>query len=225
MQSTTFYLENGKINSRRDEHGNDSYEMLYEIPVLPAYAITHYHIDALRSSLDGEVTFPPSSIVGSQVIIPGADGVSFKYMYHAPVLTIYHIGIRDYQLLFPDIGDVALRKRMGEFMEEADKTFSEGAWLSFVIMAGAVFEGRLADLLKNYGDGLGGLIKKIVKLEVMENSEVEVIESVKNYRNLVHAGKYIGDLYVTRNAAMTVRLMLDDYIKKDWLRMKREIKG
>ena len=219
MQSTTFYLENGKINSRRDEYGNDSYEMVYEIPVLPAYAITHYHIDALRSSLDGEVTFPPSVIVGPQVIIPGADGVSFKYMYHAPVLTIYYIGIRDYKLLFPDIGDSALRERMGEFMEEADKTFSEGAWISFMIMAGAVFEGRLAYMLNSYNVPHGGLVSEVEKLEMMEDEEIEVIKSVKDYRNLVHAGKYKENLKVSRNSAMTVRLILDEYIKKDWSRL------
>jgi hypothetical protein len=58
-------------------------------------------------------------------------------------IVIFYHGIRDYGLLFPSITPLTLQARMGEFYREAEIAFDAAAWLTFMLMCGALFEGIL----------------------------------------------------------------------------------
>jgi len=109
-------------------------------------------------------------------------------------------------------------------MEEAEKTFEESSWLSFTIMTGSVFESLLVDLTNELKLPFGALINKITSHNLFDAVELETLSFVKEARNLVHAGRY-DDAYITRDKAMSVRLPLDEFLRKDWVEIKNRYSG
>jgi hypothetical protein len=59
------------------------------------------------------------------------------------LLTIYHSGIKDFELLFPHVTDSSLRARIGVFAEQASNCFQSKSWVSYCLIVGGVLEGLL----------------------------------------------------------------------------------
>ncbi len=191
----------------------------YRIPILPAYAIASYTIQGIKTSVDGDVTSVDSDINEDIVTVHGVDQITHMLSPPESTLIINYLGIRDYQAFFPCFEDLSLKARAAEFMEEADKTFDEGVWLSFVLMAGGVLESFLVDLTGDKRSTFGGLITKVKDKEYFSELEMEALHEASSARNIVHAGKY-NKPYVSRDKAMTVRLALEQLLRKDWEQIK-----
>lgn len=127
-------------------------------------------------------------------------------------LVIHYHGIRDYKLLFPFIVDTSLQERLGNFYREAEISFENSAWLSFMLMCGAIFEGMLFAKL---GQGITfySLINAARQINLIDADEESIMTQVRLYRNLVHAKKH-SEPYVSRVYAMDARTTLDKLIKK-----------
>ena len=129
-------------------------------------------------------------------------------------LAITYTGIRDYSLLFPHVKNEALRNRLGQFAEEADKAFDEAAWMSFVLMAGAVIEGML---MARFGKKLGfyDLINQAGDKGILSPEEQAQAHQVRDARNLVHAGRFEKP-FVDRKLAMDTYIVYDRLLKRRW---------
>jgi len=183
MKSTHFDLINPIYGG--SEYG-EVYERSwakFEVPTLPAYSIINHTIDGTSVNVDAGTFALESEVVGSCVKIPGVDRFKSTFFPSVPVLTIYHFGVRDYSLLFPSIKNDELRIRVGCFMEEADKTFEQGAWLSFVVMACGVFEGVLADIVGDHKSTFGKILKAVEEKGFLDSMEFNALTLAKNLRN------------------------------------------
>ena len=221
MKSTIFVLANPDLHSENDEHGFIKSWGNYKVPVLPAYAIQNYTIQGIQLNLDGGTNAIESVIVGDTVVIYGVDDLVLAFNPTEPTLVVNYLGIRDYQPFFPHFENQSLRERAAKFLEEADKTFEESSWLAFAMMAGAVFESLLFDMAGDKRDSFGPLIGKVKKKDIFNSMEIAALETANNARNLVHAGRH-GDPYITREKAMTVRVVLEQFLRYDWAEIKRE---
>jgi hypothetical protein len=209
MKSKIFVIE----RPTRIPNQSEAPEAEYRLPVLPAYAIEYAEL-RVTSSWDG---------LGQTVLLEGRglkmDGdkiiwTSYKpgiFGEPAPITLIvnYH-GIRSYELLFPTVRSSERLDRLAKFYEEADKTFEEGAWLSFLTMCGAVFEGLLFDRL-NQDFTYDELAKEALTQKVINYSEYMALERVRVLRNRVHIGR-ADEAYPVRADAMDIRKVLDDMI-------------
>lgn len=222
MKSTHFVLDNPSYNSTKNKSGFEESFVEFKVPTLPAYSITNHSIDGVNINVDGVTTPTASVIVNDRVIIHGVNKLINTLRPSTPILTIYHFGIKDYSLMFPEINNSVLRKRVGLFMEEADKSFEQEAWLSFVVMAGSVFEGLLSDLLGDYDSTFGKLVSRVDELNLLDDYEVSILKDAVSFRNHVHAGRY-EEKTAERKAAMGIRVQLDQFIKKDWCRIKTSL--
>ena len=117
-------------------------------------------------------------------------------------MQISYFGIKDYSLLFPFMENTKLTNRLALFYEEAEEAFKNKSWLSFALMAGAVFEGVLYDLI---GEDLGfdKLIKKAEKLGYIYSEMSDIFHLTRNARNLVH-GKKFEKNYISRKNAFEI---------------------
>lgn len=186
------------------------------VPTLPAYAIefadlipptnleTGYEppIEGIDFTIDGdEVIWRGHRLLG---ILNSAHGI-FRLIVH------YH-GIRDYKALFPFVSDEALRTRLGEFYEEAETVFENGAWLSFSLMCGAIYEGLLTAHPNVAGDSFAEMIRNAEENETLTKEDVALMEFARKCRNLIHASK--SNLpNVTRIKAMDLRISMDKLIQ------------
>lgn len=228
MKSAFFKLTNPEYSSETDEHGFYRCWARFRVPVLPAYAILNYTIQGVTSryngltgELDGAVDAIESGIVDDVVILYGIDDLTQRLMPTDPTLVINYLGIRDYQKFFPHFENQLLRERAAQFLEEADKTFEEASWLAFAMMAGAVFESLLFDIVGDTRVGFGSLINKIKAAKVFEEMELAALQIACDARNLIHAGRY-GDVYITREKAMRVRVVLEQFLRNDWGKIKEK---
>ena len=105
-----------------------------------------------------------------------------------------------------------MRVRLGEFYREAELNFDGGAWLSFALMCGAIFEGILYAKLE-INKGFKELIKAAFTDSKITSQTRDIMDMVREYRNLVHSNKY-KDPYITRANALDIRTTLDKLIKK-----------
>jgi hypothetical protein len=211
MKTTMF---GGEHMSMRSYDQYDRVTIL-SVPTLSAYAVEF-----------GEFTPPADLDVGYRALYLSSDFTITEdvLLFHSPFsvkfsglercrLAIHYHGIRDFARLFPQVSETALRDRLGQFYEEADITFDRGAWLSFALMAAAVYEGllgwRLGDPKGNFSD----LIKRGVKDGIITELESRILEDARASRNLVHAGRFV-EPSVTRLRAMNMRTVLDSLIRK-----------
>jgi len=219
MKTAYFTLSNPKFDSERTNVGFEKCWATYQIPILPAYAIASYTIQGLKVTDDGDVSAINSSIMGEVVKVEGLNQLTHMLGPEESTLIINYLGIKDYKCFFPQFENDDLKCRAAEFMEEADKTFDEGSWLSFVLMAGGVLESFLVDITDDKQSTFGNLIKQIEQKHLFSKEEIGVLRDASKARNLVHAGKFKKP-YVSRGVAMSVRLTLEQMLRKDWHSIK-----
>lgn len=193
----------------------------YRIPVLPAYTILSYTVQGINAGSEGGVNLRGNEIVGDTVVIHGMNELATIFGTQDLTLVINYLGINSYEKFFPHFDDDSLRERSAQFLEEADKTFEESSWFAFVMMAGAVFESFLVDMLGDEESTFGLLINKVRELSVFTNREVAALDDAKEARNIIHAGRH-DEPYVTREKAMNVRLVLEQFLRSDWLEIKQK---
>lgn len=207
MDTTLFDLDYG--SARREHKGNKDI-VIFTISTLPAYAIEYsdFLINGLGGHKEGDLVKEESiyEIRGNEILCKVAD-VSYD---DALRLVVFYHGIRDYRLLFPSVADIGLVERLALFYEEAEKNFESGAWLSYALMCGAIYEGLLFNKL-------GKNMKfQILIAEALDNHidkrTADIMERARNFRNLVHANRF-SEAYVSRVDAMDMRTTMDKLIK------------
>ena len=204
MKSTIFNLN---VTASTCVHKNPSDNVhIYEftIPILPAFAVEYFTLQfgAISCFPDEQDSIQNDKLT----VVPGysLDELDSKLVIH------YH-GIRDYTLLFPFVTNNSLQERLGNFYREAEITFENASWLSFMLMCGAIFEGILFAKLgqnKSFND----LIRDASHQGLIDTHTVSIMDKVRGYRNLVHANKHT-DQYVSRMDSMDTRITLDKLIK------------
>lgn len=210
MKSTAFTERHVRIGSLSEP---DSEEHLV-VPTLSAYAVEY-----------SEFTPAPHLDYGMTVLYQDTDyrilGDRLYFRHAIPFvhgglsscrLVIHYHGIRDYALLFPQISDQGLRTRLGQFYEEAETAFEYRAWLSFALMAAAVYEGLLGWCLHNTDAGLHQLTVMAVEKGVLSEHEAATVDCARTNRNLVHASKS-HKKWLTRSNAMDMRTVMDKLVR------------
>jgi hypothetical protein len=195
----------------------DEYDRItiVSVPTLSAYAVEF-----------GEFTPPADPDIGYRALYLSSDftiaedTLSFRSPFSVKFggfercrLVVHYHGIRDFARLFPQVPEPALRDRLGQFYEEADITFDRGAWLSFALMAGAVYEGLLGWRLGQVNGKFSDLIHRGVKDGIITERESRILQDAQESRNLVHAGRF-GEPSVTRANAMDMRMVMDTLVRK-----------
>lgn len=214
MKSQQFILE--KCLSTPDQFERNIKAAEYLVPVLPAYAIDYAEL-IVPPDLDG--------VSETRILIDhGFEIEKDKVLWHSyrqpifgdiePILIIHYHGIRDYKLLFPAISSEIRMQRLANYYEEADKCFETGAWLSFMMMCGAVFEGLLFDSIgSSNAKKFNELITKAANQNLITSDEQNLIDKVREYRNIVHLDNS-EDRYVSRADVMDTRKILDLIIQR-----------
>ena len=179
--------------------------VVFKVPTLPAYAIEHsdFSINGLGSNKEGDAYF----INGDEVLCEENDVAARDSLR----LIIYYHGIRDYRLLFPSVENAGLVARLANFYEEAEN-FDNGAWLSYALMCGAIYEGLLFDKLAA-NETFAVLTRKALVGGLIDRATSNVMDKARNFRNLVHANRF-HEVYVSRADAMDMRTTVDKLIKK-----------
>ncbi|PZO37291.1 MAG: DUF4145 domain-containing protein [Pseudanabaena frigida] len=207
MNSTIFDLDFSAPTCIHQDLPNDRHRYELTISTLPAFAIEYFtfQFGVLSSFPDGN-----DSIYNDKLTIHTESeltGLDSKLVIH------YH-GIRDYKLLFPFIVDASLQERLGNFYREAETSFENSAWLSFMLMCGAIFEGMLfAKLGQPNGSKFHQLITNARQSSLIDTGTESIMNKVRGYRNLVYANRH-NDPYVSRIDVMDTRTTLDKLIKK-----------
>jgi hypothetical protein len=195
----------------------DAYDRVESVVVstLSAYAIGYaeftppseldsgHHV--LHSGADFDIT-------GEQIIFRSVFGLKFGG-FETSRLVIHFHGIRDHALLFPQVTEPQLKARLGAYYQEADVTFENGAWLSFVLMSAAIYEGLLAWKLQRQDDKFVRLIETARTGGIIDAREYNILNMARKHRNLVHASRY-QEPWVERVTAMDMRTTLDGLIRK-----------
>jgi hypothetical protein len=127
-------------------------------------------------------------------------------------LLVHYHGIRDFGLLFPQIAEPTLRKRLGEFYEEAEKVFEVAAWLSFALNAAAIYEGLLGWRLGRKEGTLDELTEEAFQRQLIDEGERSTINAARKARNLVHASQHHRP-FVSRVDAMDMRMVMDRLVR------------
>jgi hypothetical protein len=210
MKSILFEVSTENILCKLNKE-NMRYPFLWhlEIPILSAFSIEYFSIQ------DGSVhTFSTKNdqILGNELIVESEypltddiEGVTVVVHYH---------GVRDYSLLFPWVHLQKLRERLGNFYEEGEKNFEQGAWLSFALMCGAVFEGMLYAKLNPSGSkhGYKDMLESALENNLIDAEQFGIMNNVRYLRNLVHGNKF--ELpYIDRASAMDLRSTLNNLLK------------
>lgn len=221
MKTANFLLNNPSYKSETSEYGFEKSHAIFKVPILPAYAILNHTIQGVKSNLDGQTTSIESAIVDDTVIVYNVSDFSLRLSPDQPILVVNYLGITDYQNFFPQFKGMSLHERAGLFMEEADKAFDESAWLAFAMMAGAVFESLLYDMVDAEWGSLGPLIEKTEKKGIFDRMEISALQDANAARNLVHANRF-KDEYITRKVAMNIRVVLEQFLRYNWTEIKRD---
>lgn len=215
MKSEMLILEDPCFAGSKESAMHGIYDLIYRVPYLPAYALINHHLDnSSQQDLDGlgqsqayELRSDSLILWNQKILLPD----------HCPEirLTIQHAGISDHSKLFLYVKERSLRKRLGQYASEAEKCFESGAWASFVAMVGAVVEGILLSLLPG-SDKFAGLLNRARDKGFVTEAEYQVLDQVRNARNLImHAGRHKSD-FIGREEAMQVFAVYYRVVRKDW---------
>jgi hypothetical protein len=212
MKTTVFKLIDP--SSERVEPIFGPLDTVYRIPTLPAYSIIDHSFDSTEYS--------PYETGGHRAIYRLQDdclhieGVKNEF-FHKGIdrFVIHYAGIRDYSLLFPHIEDQSSRSRLGRYAEEAEVSFESGAWLSFMMMAGAVIEGLLDECTPSSANTFDKMIKKAEVESTLSEKDALLCHKVKYARNLIHLRRH-GEAYIDRSLAMDTYVFYDELIKRHW---------
>ena len=131
MKMRSFTIDNSHLPD-----GPSPNHQTLNVPGLSAYAIEHADLqyNGVTHAVDGnDLKIAEDSIIATSMQFSKYDSLR---------LCIYYFGIKDFSLLFPQIKAAAVDRaeRLGLIYEEAEKTFEAGAWLSFMLMCGSIFE-------------------------------------------------------------------------------------
>lgn len=212
MKTTVFQLVNPSFEKESPPFGPQ--ETVFKIPTLPAYSIIDHSLDS------GD--YSPYETGNHQTIYSlESDCIRIQgtknWLSHSSKdrFVIHYAGIRDYSLLFPHIKEESSQVRLGQYAEEADTSFETGAWLSFMMMAGAVIEGLLDNCTPASANSFNQMIIKARQREILSEEDETLCHKVKEARNLIHLRK--SDLaYVDRTLAMDTYVFYDALIKRHW---------
>jgi hypothetical protein len=214
MKSTVFDLKYPPNGPSWGESGTAE----FPIPTLKAYAI-EYSEFKVKGSL-GEhkemVEGQDYKLTESGLLWHRAFGPMLPGMDYYRLVIHYH-GIRDHALLFPYIKNSDLQHRLGQFYEESEVSFENGAWLAFALLSGAIYEGMLFDFDEGKDETFSELISRGKEKEILDEFSAGIMNQTRELRNLVHPGR-AGEPFVTRAQAMDMRKVLDRLIKQatDW---------
>lgn len=216
MKVTTLRLENAEITTI----GLTAYDAApypyarFYLPILEAYAVHHSKIEMDNSyHMDKGYEQPNYEIVNDFVTLKSVGPCMFGSPTPTGMLTLYHAGIKDYSLLFPHIKNESLRRRLGQFAQEAESAFESQSWMSYVMMVGAVIEGLLFNKLNK--DVFQKLINLAGETNILNKEEVYVIHEVRQLRNLVHASKH-DQPFADRKIAMELNVIYERLLKRKW---------
>ena len=211
MKTTAFSAQQMAV-AAHDAHDRVT---VVTVPTLSAFAIEH-----------AEFKPPPHVDFGHRLLYLGSDftteadsvvfttGLSlFLDSFERSQFVVHYHGIRDYGLLFPQVTEFALRERLGRFYEEAESNFDHGAWLSFALMAGAVYEGLLGQRLGAPDKRFADMIRTALDEGILTPIEARILHVARDGRNLVHAARF-NEPCVTRADAMDMRIVMDTLIRK-----------
>ena len=206
MKSTIFNIDTKSSCYLEKEISTNQFLWEFSIPLLPAFSIEYFVIQvggATSYQSTNDKLINNKIIIESEYSLDQSDDVQIIIHYH---------GIRNYELLFPWITDSDLQKRIGEFYREAELNFDNGAWLSFALMSGAVFEGMLYGKI-NKNLNFSKLIDEANNLKLINSDTVRIMHMVRDYRNIVHSNKF-AKAYISRTEAMDIRTIIDKVIKQ-----------
>ncbi|MFJ8457318.1 hypothetical protein [Bacillus paramycoides] len=106
-----------------------------------------------------------------------------------------------------------MKRDLGSFYEEAEKNFDQGAWLSFALMCGAVFEGMLYDKLGYPSENnFQHMTNVAYARNIINEQQNGIIDNVRKLRNRIHCNRF-NKPYVSRTDAMDMKSILDTLIK------------
>ena len=187
----------------------------FPIPTLKAYAIEYAEFSfkggfrehkELTQGRDFELT--DDGLVWHDFFSPLSPDLNYYR------LVIHYHGIRDYELLFPQVQEPVLRARLGKYYEEAEATFDNGVWLSFSLMCAAVYEGLLFAHFRFRKDTpFSDMITKAEETAIIDKDTARIMHVARELRNLVHANK-AADPFVSRLQAMDMRTVMDRLIQQ-----------
>lgn len=212
MKTTVFKLENPSFGQEEPIFGPQ--ETIYKIPTLPAYSVIDHSLDSGDYSPyetgNQQATY---SLEDDCIRIQGVKNELFRSGKDRFV--IHFAGVRDFSLLFPHIDEHSYRERLGQYAEEAETSFESGAWLSFMMMAGAVIEGLLDDCTPSTFGQFNTIIDKANEQGIISDADAALCHQVREARNLIHSSKHRKE-YVTRTLAMDTYVFYDELIKRHW---------
>jgi hypothetical protein len=184
----------------------------YRVPTLPAYAIEFAVLKTpqqMFESYQRELTEGRGFHIEGDIVVVSSYTPDFLVEAKPPILLVHYHGIRDYRLLFPAVTTAERKQSLANYYEEAEKCFEAGAWLSFMLMCGAVFEGLLFDRLGMASlNKFVDLIAKAQASKVITADEATLFDTVRRYRNIVHLNQ-ADKASVSRAEVMDTRKTLD----------------
>ncbi|MEH7754777.1 DUF4145 domain-containing protein [Bacillus toyonensis] len=202
------YSDNPRFNIDDLPRKNFPYLWHLKIPILPAFSVSYFSIEHR-----GDLVFSViRDDINSDVVIVETD-MPFLHDFEQISVVVHYNGIRNYSLLFPWVEVDGLKCDLGSFYEEAEKNFDQGAWLSFALMCGAVFEGMLYDKLGYPSENNFNYMTNIAyDRNVIDKQQKVIIDKVRKLRNRIHCNRF-NKPYVSRTDAMDMKSILDRLIK------------
>ncbi|MEN8078956.1 hypothetical protein ABFP60_18490 [Clostridioides difficile] len=215
------------IEKRQLSISNNS--LTANLPILKAFGINQAHFlsGVLNCMLGDEMKIDNGILTlyfPDDYEIDLSDG-DFRTVENKSILNIYHTGIKDYSLLFPNIQaqnkDLAIR--LGKYYYESENAYNNELWLSFILMCGGIFEGLLYHELnyptykagKNKGESMTfyDMNKLAIEKNIILKNDYEIINKARKARNSIHANKYTFNYY-SRKDAVEMKHILDKLIYK-----------
>jgi hypothetical protein len=212
MKVTTFILENPEYE-RINKEQFVCVNAIFSVPILCAYAVHHAELKLNESISVDEINRQADfSVKNDKIILFNVE--NYTGLGHTGgLLTVYYAGIKDYCLLFPYVEDLSLQKRLGDFAQEAESAFESQSWMSYVLMVGAVVEGIL---FNQFGDkNFFKLITLADENGIIESSEVQLFDQVREMRNRVHASRH-DEPFADRKIAMELSVTYERLLKRKW---------
>ncbi|MGG3651923.1 DUF4145 domain-containing protein [Bacillus pseudomycoides] len=182
----------------------------FKIPILPAFSVEYFSVEVKGDTLllTNEKLTSENTVTIERMVPYIPDDID------SVLIVVHYHGIRDYGLLFPQVTKERLKRDLGLFYEEAEKSFDNGAWLSFALMCGAVFEGMLYDKLgyPKKENSFVAMTNEAFDNKIINKQQKDILDYVRGLRNRIHCNKF-NSPYVSRTDAMDMKSLLDRLIK------------
>ncbi len=201
MKIRFFSIDTSKLPELPPSLGEQS----FRLPGLDAYALSYatLNYNGVSHPVDGNhFLIKESTLVSTKEQFERSDRLG---------LIIYYHGIRDYSALFPQVkaNEPERAERIGRFYEEAEVSFDAGAWMSFMLMSGAIIEHLLFHKVMNSKiNSLCRLTVEARRLDYINNDEKSLIDEIRASRNVIHCDR-LDEEYISRKQAMDVRTLVE----------------